>query len=139
MHKLPLTARTSHSRPIAGKGQSWERLGQKFFPRRPYITGLSDSRTNHEATNVAVLGGGITGLTTAYLLSRSLPNANITIIEASSRLGGWLHSQHVDVGNGHVVFERGPRNLRPTIPNGLITLDLVRRSLHYLFLSPDYG
>lgn len=85
----------------------------------------SISKTHHEATDIAVLGGGITGLASAYYLSRNLLNANITLIEASSRLGGWLHSKSIDIDTGKVVFEQGPRNLRPTAPNGLITLDLV--------------
>lgn len=88
---------------------------------RHYATKLRSS----EATDIAVLGGGITGLASAYYLSKLLPNAKITLFEASTRLGGWLHSKQVDVGNGKVVFEQGPRNLRPTNPNGLVTLDLV--------------
>ena len=72
-----------------------------------------------------MLGGGITGLTAAYLLSRKLPTANITLYEAGSRLGGWLQTKHMDVANGTVVFEQGPRTLRPSLPNGLVTLDLA--------------
>lgn len=85
----------------------------------------STSNIEREATDIAVLGGGITGLASAYYLSRLLPDAKITLFEASTRLGGWLHSKQVNVGNGKVVFEQGPRNLRPTNPNGLVTLDLV--------------
>ena len=88
------------------------------------------SNTDHEATDIAVLGGGITGLATAYYITKSLPNAKVTLFEASSRLGGWLDSQSVDVGTGKVVFEQGPRTLRPTIPNGWITLDLVSLRLY---------
>ena len=83
---------------------------------------------------MAILGGGITGLCSAYFLSRSLPKARITLLEASSRLGGWLHSKQVEVNNGTVVFEQGPRNLRPKAPNGLITLDLVCQKL----MKPSY-
>ena len=78
-----------------------------------------------EVKDVAILGGGITGLASAFYLSKQLPEARITIFEGSSRLGGWLHSKRVDVGNGSVVFEQGPRTLRPNVPNGLVTLDLV--------------
>ena len=79
-----------------------------------------------EVTDVAILGGGITGLVTAFYLSRLRPDTRITIFEGSSRLGGWLHTRSVDVGNGNVIFEQGPRNLRPSVPNGLVTLSLVR-------------
>jgi hypothetical protein len=84
----------------------------------------------HEITGIAVLGGGISGLASALYLSNAqrsnvLPRTNITIFESSSRLGGWLQSDHVDIGTGNVVFERGPRTLRPTGPNGLMALELV--------------
>ncbi len=98
---------------------------QKSFLHRHYGTTPSASCTKHDIPSIAVLGGGITGLASAYFLSRNLPKAKITLFEASSRLGGWLHSQSVDIGNGNVVFEQGPRNLRPTVPNGLVTLNLV--------------
>ena len=78
-----------------------------------------------EVKNVAILGGGITGLASAFYLSKQIPEARITIFEGSSRLGGWLHSKRVDVGSGNVVFEQGPRTLRPNVPNGLVTLNLV--------------
>ncbi|KAL9127839.1 MAG: hypothetical protein Q9217_003358 [Psora testacea] len=92
---------------------------------REHATSAS-KRSRPDIPDVAVLGGGITGLASAYYLSKSLPDTKIVLFEASSRLGGWLHSKSVDVGNGSVVFEQGPRTLRPTFPNGLITLDLVR-------------
>lgn len=98
---------------------------QRFFIYRHYATASSTSNKKLESPSIAVLGGGITGLATAYFLSRDLPNAKITLFEASSRLGGWLHSRSVDVGSGSVIFEQGPRNLRPTMPNGFLTLDLV--------------
>lgn len=96
--------------------------------RRTYATSKFHGEVHSEATNVAVLGGGITGLASAYYLAQQLPHSQITLFEGSLRLGGWLRSKQVDVGNGKVVFEQGPRNLRPTRPNGWVTLDLV--SLH---------
>lgn len=76
--------------------------------------------------NVAVLGGGITGLATAYYLSKELPRANITVYEASDRIGGWLSSKRVPVKDGTVLFEAGPRALRPS-SNGVLAARLVRR------------
>lgn len=94
--------------------------------RRQQYSTLQAKR--HDPTDVAVLGGGITGLVSAYYLSKEFSNAKIVLFEGSSRLGGWVKSEKVDVGNGSVIFEQGPRNLRPSIPNGLITLDLVGAS-----------
>lgn len=75
--------------------------------------------------NIAVLGSGVTGLTTAYYLTQFAPNMKVTIYEGSDRLGGWLQSKHIDVRGGQVVFEQGPRTLRPISPAGLVTLNLV--------------
>ncbi|GKT42366.1 protoporphyrinogen oxidase [Colletotrichum spaethianum] len=66
---------------------------------------------------VAIIGGGITGLTAAHYLAKLLPEtSNITVYEAANRLGGWIHTQEVEVevnGQKNIVrFERGPRTLR---------------------------
>lgn len=92
-----------------------------FFPKTTQTTHPS----NHDPKNIAILGGGITGLASAYYLSKELPSASITLYEASDRMGGWLQSKHVNVGNGKIVFEQGPRTLRPRTPAGLVTLGLV--------------
>ena len=42
--------------------------------------------------NIVVVGGGITGLTTAYRLRQLLPDATITLLEADDRLGGKIRS-----------------------------------------------
>lgn len=93
-----------------------------LLPTAQYST-QSQYRTSPQ--NIAILGGGITGLSSAFYLSKSLPSANITLYEASDRLGGWLRSKHVDMGNGKIVFEQGPRTLRPHTPAALVTLELV--------------
>lgn len=76
--------------------------------------------------DAAVIGGGITGLTTAFRLAKDPDCTKVTLYEKSSRLGGWLQSETVDVDGGQVVFEYGPRTLRTAMPAFLPTLDLVR-------------
>ncbi|OTB02335.1 hypothetical protein M426DRAFT_24813 [Hypoxylon sp. CI-4A] len=64
---------------------------------------------------IAVLGGGITGLTTAHYLARHAKDAHITLYEGSKRLGGWVDGKLATVGDGphdKVLFQRGPRMLR---------------------------
>lgn len=66
--------------------------------------------------HIAVVGGGLTGLTTAYYLAKQLPpTAKITLYEGSDRLGGWIKTDRVPVNvggvKGTVSFERGPRTL----------------------------
>ncbi|KAF2973036.1 hypothetical protein GQX73_g566 [Xylaria multiplex] len=66
---------------------------------------------------IAVLGAGITGLTAAHYLARHATNARITIYEASSRPGGWIKANRVEIEGdegqrGHVLLQNGPRMLR---------------------------
>jgi glycine/D-amino acid oxidase-like deaminating enzyme len=70
---------------------------------------------------VAVLGGGISGLSTAYYLSRLTP-LKVLLIEGKERVGGWIQSQRV---KDDILFEAGPRSLRPEGANGAILLEMV--------------
>uniref|UniRef100_A0A8C5ATJ1 Protoporphyrinogen oxidase n=1 Tax=Gadus morhua TaxID=8049 RepID=A0A8C5ATJ1_GADMO len=72
---------------------------------------------------VAVLGGGIGGLATAYYLSKSPQVAKVILLESSGRYGGWLWSTQRSDG---AVFEHGPRGIRPAGAVGLNTLNLVQ-------------
>lgn len=85
--------------------------------------------SSSEAQHVAILGAGVTGLATAYYLSKAAPTTKITIYEASPRLGGWLNSERVPLDNGvsSVLFEAGPRTLRNS-PNGVLAIRLVRET-----------
>ncbi|KAK0458730.1 uncharacterized protein EV420DRAFT_329043 [Desarmillaria tabescens] len=73
--------------------------------------------------HIAVIGGGLTGLSSAFHLSRRFPNALITLFEKHNRLGGWVRSERVDVGpSQQMVLEAGPRTIRP---NAKSILELV--------------
>ena len=72
--------------------------------------------------NIVVLGGGITGLSSAFHLSRRFPEARITLVEKADRLGGWIKSERVDAASSSVLLESGPRTLRPV---DKATLELV--------------
>ncbi|KAH8177585.1 flavin containing amine oxidoreductase domain-containing protein [Sarocladium implicatum] len=68
-----------------------------------------------DGKHVAIVGGGLAGLTTAYYMANAVrENTKITIYEAAPRLGGWVKTDQVpvDVGGkkGIVNFERGPRS-----------------------------
>jgi len=67
----------------------------------------------------------VTGLASAYYLTKELPKAKITVYEASDRIGGWLSSKRVPVKDGTILFEAGPRTLRPAA-NGVLSARLVR-------------
>ena len=79
--------------------------------------------------NITILGGGLTGLTTAYRLARALralpasihgahKDTRVTLLEKSERIGGWVDSRVCEVevegrGKVEVVLEAGPRSIRP--------------------------
>ncbi|CAK4025957.1 Protoporphyrinogen oxidase [Lecanosticta acicola] len=75
--------------------------------------------------HVAVLGGGVTGLASAYYLLKRQPTAKVTLYEAKDRIGGWLESHRVPVDGGSVLFEAGPRTLRPQ-NNGILAVSLMQ-------------
>jgi len=77
-------------------------------------------------SQIAILGGGITGLSAAYFASRRFPSASITLLEESSRLGGLIGSIHATLENGNtMICETGPRTLRPHNPRAIATFELV--------------
>ncbi|KAF1923468.1 protoporphyrinogen oxidase [Didymella exigua CBS 183.55] len=65
---------------------------------------------------IAVLGGGIAGLASAFFASREFPDSKITVYESGKDIGGWLSSRRVQVPGGDVLFEAGPRTLRNAPP-----------------------
>ncbi|KAL2126886.1 hypothetical protein VTI74DRAFT_11662 [Chaetomium olivicolor] len=87
--------------------------------------------------SVAVLGGGLTGLTTAWYLMHGLPDdVKITVYEASNHLGGWIDTEKVKVRTpdgqeGFVHFERAARMIKPQVKSSppkwddLVFFDLV--------------
>ncbi|KAF7118370.1 hypothetical protein CNMCM5793_007884 [Aspergillus hiratsukae] len=77
--------------------------------------------------DAAVIGGGITGLTTAFRLSQDPKCTKITLYEKKKRVGGWMESRVHTLGdNGEkVIAEFGPRALRAAIPACLPLLDLL--------------
>lgn len=91
--------------------------------------------------SVAILGGGISGLSAAYYLSKASPKTKILLVEGSKRVGGWIKSQRVSPGfhasnptttttttkptDGDVLFEVGPRSLRPVGAGGAAILGMV--------------
>jgi protoporphyrinogen/coproporphyrinogen III oxidase len=103
---------------------------QAFNNGRTFVSQAKDA-------NIAVLGGGLTGLTAAYYLAKKLPStAKITLYESSDRLGGWIKTDRVPVDiegkSGTVSFERGARSLSSLVGNtfrfdDLVLYDLVRR------------
>lgn len=81
-------------------------------------------------SRIAVLGGGISGLSAAYYLARLAPKSTkIVLIEGKNRVGGWIESKRVVTPDSKdtVLFESGPRTLRPKGPSGTLLLEMVKK------------
>ena len=89
--------------------------------RQPTIRATAHSHSADKMRNIVVLGGGISGLSTAYFLQKKFPNALIQIVE-SDHWGGWIRSVH----RQDTLFETGPRTLRPHGTPGAFTLNLIQ-------------
>lgn len=61
-----------------------------------------------EKKRVLILGAGISGLATAWYLNKSAEPLDIVILEKSSRVGGWMHTDHTTGFH----FEKGPRTFK---------------------------
>lgn len=71
---------------------------------------------------VSIIGGGVSGLSAAYYLTKQLPPQLISLFEASDRTGGWIKS---DVRKNGIIFEQAARTLRPRTQTGVNTLNLI--------------
>ncbi|OIW34567.1 Protoporphyrinogen oxidase [Coniochaeta ligniaria NRRL 30616] len=105
--RRPRDARPRDARPLAVEQR------HSSDSRRSYAT-VGTKRPK----DIAVLGGGLTGLSTAWYLTKFMPEAKVTIYEGSGRMGGWIDSETVEVTGadgtkGTVVFERGARLVQP--------------------------
>lgn len=81
---------------------------------------------SNEKRHIAVLGGGITGLTAAFRLREA--GCAVTVYESSDRVGGVIRS----IRDGSWLAEEGPNTLVPTTPEAeqlLADLGLEEKAL----------
>ncbi len=87
------------------------------------MTRLSKCLLQTSPLRIVVLGGGVSGLAAAHAALRSTKvPVSVTLLEASSRLGGWVNTIKHEDG---CIFELGPRTLRCVGQPGRNTLELV--------------
>lgn len=114
---------------------------QPSSPSKPSSYATVAKTGRRQPKDIAVLGGGLTGLTTAYYLTHFHPDANITVYESADRLGGWLDTERVNVKtqdgkDATISFERGARTIAPQSTVGRWE-DFVFFDLVWLFPSPS--
>lgn len=66
---------------------------------------------------IIIAGGGISGLSARYFLSKRYPDAEIVLYEKSGRLGGCIESSY-----SPYFFERGPRTFKVSRAEQLLAL-----------------
>lgn len=73
-----------------------------------------DANVGHRP-HAVVIGGGITGLAAAHRLLSAAPTIQVTLLEASNRLGGKIFTEHRD----DFVIEAGPDSFLANKPRGV--------------------
>ena len=66
-------------------------------------------------SKIVIIGGGFSGLATAFRIRQQLPNAHLTILESSSKTGGQVGT----IDRDGFRVERGPNGLFDAKPNGI--------------------
>lgn len=76
---------------------------------------MSSANDDSAPKRVAVVGAGISGLSAALRLLQQDPNVHVTVLEASSRAGGVIRTEHRD----GFLIEHGPDAFITNKPGGL--------------------
>jgi len=108
----------------------------RAYATQPLLTSPTEEEPKH---TLAVIGGGLSGLSAAYHFVRALSaearrTTRVIVLEKAGRTGGWCRSVDVPgdklgakaVGEGkRVVLEGGPRSIRPVGRIGWLTVEMV--------------
>lgn len=81
--------------------------------------------------SVAIIGGGISGLTAAYFLKKA--GISFTLFEASPHLGGKIRSERL----GGFLVEHGPNSLQTATPLINQLIDETGLQKHQIFAAPE--
>ena len=71
---------------------------------------------------IVIIGGGISGLAAAHRVHELNPSIQVTLLEASARLGGTIQTEHRD----GFLLERGPDSFISEKPAGSRTRETSR-------------
>lgn len=79
-------------------------------------------------SKVAVIGGGISGLTFSYFLTKLRPDVKINIYERQKETGGYIKSLRLkdESTKEDIIVEKGPRTLRGVSDGTLLIVDILK-------------
>jgi hypothetical protein len=129
---LSLRALTHHTQTLSKRPT----LLLALHPRSRLARSFLHTPSSQPLT-LAIVGGGLSGLSSAYYFIQTLTPAlrkacKVVVFEKQGRTGGWCRSLDVPLQEGekgNMVFETGPRSIRPAGLQGWLTLEMVRPSL----------
>jgi oxygen-dependent protoporphyrinogen oxidase len=73
--------------------------------------------------DVAIVGGGISGLALAWRLRQCAPELSVQVLETDARAGGKLLSERIETEHGAFLVEAGPDSLLTQKPEALALVD----------------
>ena len=125
---LPGLAAIGYRHPMRnGEVSYWWRALGGFPPRRPSLPGPTEA-------DVCIVGGGYTGLWTAYYLAGLRPGLRIVVLEAafagygaSGRNGGWVTAELPGSRDRYARAAGGPAGVRALEAELRSTVDEVGR------------
>jgi oxygen-dependent protoporphyrinogen oxidase len=72
-----------------------------------------------ERIDVAIIGGGIAGLSVADRLRSHAPELSVRVLEASDRPGGKIRTERIEFDDGRFIVEAGPDALLAQKPSAM--------------------
>ena len=80
---------------------------------------MKQTLVSHTPFEIAIIGGGIAGLSAAYYARKKEPEARITLLEAGPRWGGKIATERISFDEGQFIIEGGPDTFLATKPWGV--------------------
>ncbi|HEX6542826.1 MAG TPA: protoporphyrinogen oxidase [Ktedonobacterales bacterium] len=117
-------------------------VDHKTPPTSPFLTGGEDGRTPASSPHIAILGGGIAGLSAAWYLQQAFAGENLpasyTVIERDGQWGGKVRSERVErAGKPAWVLEAGPDGLLTRKPWALALARALKLDDNFIFVNRE--
>lgn len=81
------------------------------------------TRKHHKEYDVIIVGAGIAGLHSAYLLLKEDPSLEILVCEKYKTIGGRIQTKHVQFNGQELLFEAGAGRFHMQQPRILHLID----------------